>query len=624
LTTEHGAGDDPTRKVGLSSEEEELVPADDAIIGRAFRGSLAVIAIAAVLVGAALLFTRDQPVVEQIVERSPVEAPRQLDQTQARMPEVAFVDIAQRAGIDFVHENGAVGSKLLPETMGTGAAFLDYDGDGDQDLLFVNSSHWPESGQPSTPMALYQNDGSGNFTDVTAGSGLDTSFYGQGAAVGDYDNDGHADVFLTAVGANHLFHNEGGRFEEVTEQAGVAGAPEAWSTSAGFFDYDNDGDLDLFVCNYIQWSREIDFRLNFTLNGVDRAYGPPMQYEGTYSVLYRNDGDGRFSDVSAEAGIQIDNPATGRPMGKALALTFVDADRDGDLDVFVANDTVQNFLFRNEGSGRFHEIGAASGFGFDNNGAATGAMGIDAGDYDNRGSLAVGIGNFANEHSSFYVQQSQPWQFVDVSNAQGIGSPSRLKLSFGLFFFDYDLDGRLDLLQANGHLEEAINEIQPSQTYRQAAQLFWNCGSSEKSCFAAVPEERLGDLGRPIVGRGAAYADIDGDGDLDVVLTQAGDRPLLVRNDQALGHHWLRVALEARGGNRDAIGAWVELRAGDTTQRRQVMPTRSYLSQVELPVTFGLGDADRVDALRIDWPDGSTQEVRVDAVDTVLHVEQAS
>ncbi len=624
MTTEHDGRNDPTDDAKLPPDEGELVLEDDRIIGHAFRWSLVAFVAAALLFGVVLLLSREAPVEQKVVEHVPVEAPRELDQTQAEMPSVVFTDISQRAGIDFVHENGAVGDKLLPETMGGGVAFFDYDGDGDPDLLFVNSSHWPESHEPSATMALYRNDGSGHFTNVTAGSGLDVSFYGQGVAVGDYDNDGAVDVFLSAVGANHLFHNLGGRFEEVTQQAGVAGAPDAWSSSAGFFDYDNDGDLDLFVCNYIQWSRAIDFRLNFTLNGVNRAYGPPMQYEGTYSVLYRNEGDGRFRDVSAEAGIQIDNPATGRPMGKALALTFVDADRDGDLDVFVANDTVQNFLFRNLGDGRFEEIGATSGFGFDNNGAATGAMGIDAGDYDNRGSLAVGIGNFANEHSSFYVQQRQPWQFVDVSNAEGIGSPSRLKLSFGLFFFDYDLDGRLDLLQSNGHLEDAINEIQPSQTYRQAAQLFWNCGSREKSCFAAVPEDRLGDLGRPIVGRGAAYADVDGDGDLDVVMTQTGDRPLLVRNDQALGHHWLRVALEGHRGNRDAIGAWVELRAGDTTQRRQVMPTRSYLSQVELPVTFGLGAADRVDALRIEWPDGSVQDVRVDAVDQTLHVEQAS
>jgi hypothetical protein len=249
-------------------------------------------------------------------------------------------------------------------------------------------------------------------------------------------------------------------------------------------------------------------------------------------------------------------------------------------------------------------------------------MGIDAADFDNRGALAIGVGNFANETSSFYVQQSDPWHFVDVANAHGIGSPSRLKLSFGLFFFDYDLDGRLDLLQTNGHLDDEINEIQPSQTYRQAAQLFWNCGVGERACFSAVPEDRLGGLGRPIVGRGAAYADVDGDGDLDVALTQAGGPALLIRNDQALGHHWLRVRLRGRRDNRDAIGAWIELRAGGATQRRQVMPTRSYLSQVELPVTFGLGAADRIEALRVTWPDGSTQDATSVGLDRAIEIEQ--
>jgi enediyne biosynthesis protein E4 len=607
---------DPERE---PNRDEEFVPEDDRIIGRVFRWSLAAIAVVAVIAALALYSSREKPEAAVVVERAPIEMPRQLDQSHAAMPAVRFTDITRSAGIDFVHESGATGEKLLPETMGGGVAFLDYDGDGDQDLLFVNSSRW--SGK-SAPMALYRNDGHGHFTNATAGSGLDVSFYGQGVAVGDYDNDGHTDVFLTALGSNHLFHNLGDHFEEVTARAGVAGDAKAWSTSAGFFDYDNDGDLDLFVCNYVVWSREIDLNLSFTLNGVDRAYGPPKQYEGTYSYLYRNDGGGVFRDVSAEAGIQIDNPATGHPMGKALALTFSDADRDGDLDIFVANDTVQNFAFRNDGGGHFTELGAESGFGFDSDGHATGAMGIDAGDFDNRGDLAIGIGNFSNETSSFYVQQSDPWQFVDVANAHGIGSPSRLKLSFGLFFFDYDLDGRLDLLQANGHLEKEINEIQPSQTYRQAAQLFWNCGADKPGCFAAVPESQLGDLARPIVGRGAAYADIDGDGDLDVVISQTGGAPLLLRNDQALGHHWLRVRLVGRRSNRDAIGSVIQLRAGDTTLLRQVMPTRSYISQVELPATFGLGAAERVDAVRITWPDGSTQDIVPEGVDRSITVLQ--
>jgi hypothetical protein len=429
-------------------------------------------------------------------------------------------------------------------------------------------------------------------------------------------------VFLSALGPDRLLHNEGGRFRDVTAQAGVAGASDAWGTSAGFFDYDNDGDLDLFVCNYIRWSREIDLALAFTLNGRDRAYGPPKQYQGVHSYLYRNEGDGRFSDVSRASGIEVQNPATGEPMGKALGVVFIDADEDGDLDVFVANDTVQKFVFRNRGDGTFEEIGAASGVAFDTAGMATGAMGIDVADYGNTGALAVGVANFANEATSFYVQQKDPWQFVDMANSEGVGSPSRLKLKFGFFFFDYDLDGRLDILQANGHLENEINQIQPSQTYRQATQLFWNCGRGARGCYTVVPDDRLGDLGRPIVGRGAAYADIDADGDLDVALTDNGGSPLLIRNDQALGHHWLRVRLVGRAGNREAIGALLVLEAGGVVQRRQVMPTRSYLSQVELPVTFGLGASEHVDSLRVHWPGGAVQDVPVEAVDTVLTVEQ--
>jgi hypothetical protein len=618
VTIEPQRGEGP----GLQRDDDSA-PADDRIIGRAFRWSLAAAAAIALAVGLALYGAREEAEVPQLVERGPVEPPRSLAESHPARPMVHFSDVTQASGITFSHENGASGEKLLPETMGAGVAFFDCDGDGDQDLLFVNSQRWSGAAESKATMALYRNDGEGGFEDVTASAGLDVSFYGQGVATGDYDNDGRVDLFVSALGPNRLFRNlGGGRFEDVTDRAGVAGEAQMWSTSAGFFDYDGDGDLDLFVCNYVRWSREIDLELAFTLNGVDRAYGPPLLYEGTHSYLYRNDGGGIFNDVSAEAGIRIDNPATGRPMGKALALTFADTDRDGDLDVFVSNDTVQNFVFRNDGDGTFSELGAESGFGFDNNGAATGAMGIDAADFDNRGALAIGVGNFANETSSFYVQQADPWHFVDVANAHGIGSPSRLKLSFGLFFFDYDLDGRLDLLQANGHLDDEINEIQPSQTYRQAAQLFWNCGVGERACYSAVPEAGLGGLGRPIVGRGAAYADVDGDGDLDVALTQAGGPALLVRNDQTLPHHWLRVRLVGRQSNRDAIGASVELRAGGVTQRRQVMPTRSYLSQVELPVTFGLGAADRIEALRITWPDGSIQEVVPEGLDRLLVVEQ--
>ncbi|MCP3982025.1 MAG: CRTAC1 family protein [bacterium] len=541
----------------------------------------------------------------------------------AEMPRVRFVDITAAAGIDFVHTNGARGDKLLPETMGGGVAFLDVEGDGDPDLLFVNSAHWAGAGGEQPTTALYLNDGGGTFENATRAAGLDPAFYGMGVAVGDYDNDGDPDLFLTALGRNRLLANDGsGRFSDVTARAGVAGGAETWSSSAGFFDYDNDGDLDLFVCNYVRWSREIDVELNFTLNGTDRAYGPPTSYEGAHSYLYRNEGDGRFVDVSGPAGIEVVNPLNGRPMAKALALTFADVDRDGFLDVYVANDTVQNFLFRNRGDGTFEEVGAVSGLGFDGAGNATGAMGVDGGHYRNDGQFGVAIANFANEMSSLYVAQRESLQFTDEAAGEGIGAPSRLFLSFGLFFFDYDLDGRLDLLQSNGHLEDEIRQVQASQSYRQPAQLFWNQGSDARSCFAEVPADTVGDLARPIVGRGAAYADIDADGDLDVVLTQSGAAPLLLRNDQQLGRHWLRVALEGSSANRDAVGASVEVEAGGVTQRRRVMPTRSYLSQVEPLLTFGLDDAERIDSLRVTWPDGTIQAVSEVPLDGTLRIRQ--
>jgi hypothetical protein len=597
------------------------------VIGRAFRRSLLVFAVLATTVAAAVYMLRREPPPPPPADTAPASAPQETRASGPTAPAIPFTDVTRAAGIDFVHVSGARGERLLPETVGSGAAFLDYDGDGDADLLLVNSNRWPGDPDTATPaptLALYRNDGQGRFEDTTRAAGLAVPLYGMGVAAGDYDGDGRVDLFITALGPNRLFRNQGdGTFRDVTAAAGIAGAEDAWSTSAAFFDYDRDGDLDLFVANYVRWSREIDLQVDFRLTGIGRAYGPPTAFEGVDPVLYRNEGDGTFQDVSARAGVQVAHPATGRPIAKGLGVIPVDVDRDGWLDLVVANDTVQNFLLRNRQDGTFEEVGTLYGVAFDRDGAATGAMGIDAAYFRNDDTLAIAIGNFANEMTSFYVTQGTPELLTDEAIQAGIGPASRQVLTFGLFFFDADLDGRLDLLQANGHLEAEINQVQPSQHYAQPAQLFWNCGEDCPTGFLPVPATQLGDLARPMVGRGAAYADIDGDGDLDVALTENGGPARLLRNDQALGHHWLRVKLVARAPNRDAIGAQVEITAGGTTRRLEVMPTRSYLSQVELPLTFGLGEATAVERLRVVWPDGTTDEVPVPGVDRLLTVVQA-
>ncbi|MBT5832947.1 MAG: VCBS repeat-containing protein, partial [Candidatus Latescibacteria bacterium] len=550
-----GDAKEPKPTGGSSSEtEEEWVPEDDSIIGRAFRWSLMVIVGIGVLVAVGYYATRTTEDVKPEQEIVSV-APEAVVVAEV-VPHVAFVDVTQEAGIDFVHVNGAYGEKLLPETMGGGTAFFDYDRDGDQDLLLVNSSGWGHRPplKPTPVMALYRNSGQGTFENVTVSVGLAVEFYGMGVAVADYDGDGWTDIFFTAVGENRLFRNVAGKFTDVTLVAGVGGDSDQWSSGAGFFDYDRDGDLDLFVANYVRWSKEIDFDLDFKLTGVGRAYGPPQNYAGSHAYLYRNEGNGVFVDVSAPAGVQIKNVATGFPEAKALALGIVDIDGDGWMDIFVANDTVKNYFFHNLGDGTFEEMGELFGLAYGPNGNATGAMGTDVGHFRNDHNLGFMIGNFANEMTSVYVSQDDPTFFVDDAIGEGIGASSRLALTFGLFLFDYDLDGRLDMLQSNGHIETEINKMDPSQHYRQSAQLFWNGGASDGYVLV---EGGSGDLATKIVGRGAAYADIDSDGDLDVILTQVAGTPLLLRNDQTLNHHWLRVKLVGKSANRDAIGAWV-------------------------------------------------------------------
>ncbi len=525
-------------------------------------------------------------------------------------PTVKFVDVTREAGITFSHFNGAFGDKLLPETMGAGAAFFDYDGDGDQDLLFVNSAPWPgHEINPAPTQRLYRNDGKGRFDDVTKKAGLDRTFYGQGVAIGDYDNDGALDVYITAVGGGHLFRNNGkGRFEDVTEVANARG-PNGWLTSAAFLDVENDGDLDLFICNYVTWTPEIDKTQGSELPGVGRAYGPPSAFHGSLCALLRNDG-GRFTDVSASSGVQVLTPEQKVPLGKSLGVAPFDLDGDGLVDVAVANDTVQNFLFHNKGGGKFEEIALLAGVAFDQSASPRGGMGCDWAYFLNDERLGLAIGNFANEMTALYVSE-EPGSllFSDVANLYGLGAPTQPPLKFGLFFFDYDLDGRLDLLSANGHLEPEIAKFQATERYAQSAQLLWNSGKRGRDLYIDVGPESAGhDLFRPMVGRGSTYADIDGDGDLDVVLTANNGPARLLRNDGGNANHWVRVRLigDGKTSNRAAIGAKVTARIGGLVCRRQLFPAKSYLSSVQLPLTFGLGQAQQIDELIIVWPSGET------------------
>ena len=610
---------DPSRTSG--ADEEEWVPEDDAVIGKAFKLSLIGFLVIGAIIAAVVLLNR-----EDDDQGETVEVEQETTQTvskAAEAPTVRFTEITKAAGVEFERQNGATGAKFLPETMGGGVAFFDYDSDGDEDLLLVNGAPWPGDPaiEPAPTPHLYANDGRGQFTDVTTAAGLDFVFQGMSPVVGDTDGDGDLDLFLTGVADDRYLVNEGGRFVDRTAQAGFSSGADSWGSSGVFFDSDGDGDLDLYICRYVRWSTTIDNEVDYRLVGVGRAYGPPTNYEGAFSELWRNDG-GTFTEIGEAAGLHVTNPATGVVVGKALGVIAADLDGNGTQDLFVANDTVQNFLFKNEGGNVFSEIGTASFIAYGSSGTATGAMGVDLAHYRNDDSMGFVVGNFANEMSSLYLAE-KGLRFDDAAIVDGIGAPSRKRLSFGVFFFDYDLDGRQDILQVNGHLEEEISQTQPSQTYEQPAQLFWNAGPDARKAFSEVDAAKTGDLlARPIVGRASAYADIDADGDLDVIMTQSEGAPLLFRNEQDLGNHWLSVKLSQPGSNPNGIGAWVTLEAAGTTQRQLVSRGRSYLAQVPATATFGLGAANAVDAVVVRWPDGTDQRIDAPLPDQVLVVER--
>ena len=524
--------------------------------------------------------------------------------------EPRFTEVSAEWGVYFKHNNGAFGKKYLPETMGSGVALLDANGDGKLDILFINGMDWQgnPTGQPQTPAYFEQAPpgSSPRFIEKTEEAGFNEPIYGMGAAAADYDNDGDADIFISALGDDKLYRNDGtGRFEEVSNEAGVQN--ERFGAGAAWFDADNDGHLDLYICNYVEWSIEKD--IFCTLDGTRKSYCSPESYEGAADRLYKNNGDGTFTDASEAAGVHD-------PTSKSLGVVAFDHNGDGQMDLFVSNDTEPDKLYENIGGGRFEEIGMLAGVAFDEAGIARAGMGVDAADENRSGRDTVAVGNFSNEMISLHRNEGNGL-FIDAAAETKMGAPSFLTLAFGICFLDADADGWVDLLVANGHIENEIEKVRQNVQYAQRPHLFRN-RSGKRYVDAA---EKAG-LTEPIVGRGAAYGDMDGDGDLDFVLTANGGEARVYRNDSPASGGILRIRLTGARSNRDAVGAKAVLRTADGRQTQTLKGGGSYCSQSEKTLTFGMGDAAEALELAVVFPAGKTVRLVNIAANQLLEIHE--